>query len=171
MGYRNGWLPLSLLIVCGCSQILFGDRDNYVLPVETEGGSGTSSSSASSSSSSSTSGTGGMGGGGMGGVGGMGGASVGGTGGMGGGAPACSKTCADAITDGLVVCMDSPASLQLYNALVACMCERAAMDPMPGCKDDCVDNLCAGMDVTTDCGKCVQTGACMSEFGVCASDL
>lgn len=99
------------------------------------------------------------------------GAGVGGMGGMGGSAPTCSKTCGDAITNGDAVCTDSPASLQLYQALAACSCERAAMDPMPGCKDVCADNLCAGADPSADCGKCVQSGSCAMEFGACAGDI
>lgn len=106
-----------------------------------------------------------------GGKGGSAGAGVGGAGGGAGGAPACAKTCADAVTDGTPVCESSPASVALYDALAKCSCEQAAADPTPGCKDVCADNLCAGMDFTADCGKCVQTGACTMEFGACSSDF
>jgi hypothetical protein len=100
-----------------------------------------------------------------------GGGAGGGTGGT-GGAPACAKTCAEAITEGVAVCDSSPASLDLYNALAACSCDRAANDPMPGCKDLCGDNLCmAGGTPSADCGKCLQSGNCMAEFGACSSDL
>jgi len=115
--------------------------------------------------------TGGAGGKGVGGAGGAGvGGAGGGTGGT-GGAPACVKTCAEATTVGAPVCESSPASKALYDELAKCSCERAAADPMPGCKDVCADNLCMGMDFTTDCGKCIQTGSCMPEFGACAGDI
>jgi len=103
-------------------------------------------------------------------VGGQGGAGVGGSGG-GGGAPACAKTCGDAITDGTGVCDTSPASLALYQALAACTCERLSSDADPGCKDECAASTCAGADPDATCGECLQKGGCMDELGACSSDI
>lgn len=142
---------VSMLVLGGC--IVVGNTPGG-------GNGGTGGTGGEGNATTSSSGTAGAGVGGAG----------GGTGGT-GGAPACAKTCAAAVTDGVPVCDTSPGSKMLYDELAQCSCERAAADPMPGCKEVCADNLCAGMDFTTDCGKCVQTGSCMPEFGACAGDL
>jgi hypothetical protein len=141
---------VSLLVLGGC--II------ETTPSNNGGGGSGATGGSSSSSSSGTAGTGGTAG-----------AGVGGNAGAGGG-PACAKTCGDAITDMVPVCDTSPASLDLYKALSACSCERASADPMPGCKEVCGDNLCTTAAPSADCGKCLQTGNCMAEFGTCAGD-
>jgi hypothetical protein len=80
------------------------------------------------------------------------------------------KSCAEAVTPGSMgdVCPGT-ASEMLYNALADCSCAKDAA--MMGCKDVCGDNLCMGMDPSTDCGKCVQTGNCTAEFGACSGDI
>jgi hypothetical protein len=142
---------VSLLVLGGCIIETTNTNDGG-------GGSGATG-GGSSSSSSGTAGTGGTAG-----------AGVGGNAGA-GGAPACAKTCGEAVTDMVPVCDTSPASLDLYKALSACSCERAAADMMPGCKDLCADNLCTGGMPSADCGKCVQTSTCSTEFGACAGDI
>lgn len=87
--------------------------------------------------------------------------SAGGTGGGGGGA--C-VTCGDYVTNGGTLC--EGASTDLYNALADCTCAGA-------CMDICADNVCAGMDVTSDCQTCVldATMGCGNEFTECANDI
>lgn len=144
---------VSMLVLGGC--IVVGNTPGGGNGGGGNGGEGNTT-NVSSSSGSAGAGVGGAGGG---------------AGGAGGGSGACAKTCADAVTDGVPVCESSPASVGLYDALAKCSCERAAADPMPGCKDVCADNLCAGLDFSMDCGKCVQTGSCATEFGACSSDF
>ena len=72
--------------------------------------------------------------------------------------------CADYVTNGGTLCEGT--STDLYNALVDCTCAGA-------CKDICTDNVCAGLDVTTDCQNCVIDSAagCGMEFGECSNDF
>ena len=53
----------------------------------------------------------------------------------------------------------------------ACYC--ALPSRAGACKDVCLDNVCAGMDVTTDCQNCVIDSAagCGMEFGECSNDF
>ncbi len=115
-----------------------------------------------------TGGTGGTAGGGVGGATGGTGGAVGGTGGATGGSggtggAACTG-CADYVTNGGTLCEGT--STDLYNALVDCTCAGA-------CKDVCLDNVCAGMDVTADCQNCVIDSAagCGAEFTECSNDF
>lgn len=118
------------------------------------GGSGGNGTGGDTTSSSSSSGKGGAGGG----VGGMAGA---------GGAPACLGC--SGLADGMMgtACAGSQA---LYDEAKACTCERAAMDAMPGCKDVCLANRCAGMASTPECDKCLVQGACAGAAAACAND-
>lgn len=85
----------------------------------------------------------------------------GGTGGGGGGA--C-VSCGVYVTDGGTLC--EGASTDLYNALADCTCTGA-------CMTACADNVCAGVDVTTDCQSCVldTVAGCGNEFQECSNDI
>jgi hypothetical protein len=77
--------------------------------------------------------------------------------------------CADFITsvDPNMLCEPSK---PIFEALIDCACNRSSVDPMPGCKDVCEDNWCAGADPTSDCGLCIQIGYCNQELEACAFD-
>lgn len=69
------------------------------------------------------------------------------------------------------ICNDSAAFLK---ELVSCLCDHGSMDPVPGCKDVCGDNLCLDVNVTAmatpECATCVQSGPCKEAVMTCLQD-
>jgi hypothetical protein len=126
------------------------------------GGSGNEGGGGNTATGGTGGGTSSSGGGGTGGT-----SSTGGTGGTGGTADC--TTCADFYTNGGAdPCTDNgtPSSAEIYDALVACVCEGA-------CKDVCADNVCtAGGEITTECQDCVadQAAGCGKENSECSND-
>ena len=97
-----------------------------------------------------------------------------GTGGSGGGGAciSCSEYLADQTLDIETFCEDNgpPTSGELFDAIGVCACSA--------CASECADNLCTGLEGTTECNDCVTnavltpnaSGGCNDEFVACSND-
>ncbi len=63
------------------------------------------------------------------------------------------------------------ASQAIWDALRTCLCERSSMDPIPGCKHLCMENICAGQEITPNCSTCAASLFCVNEIAACSEDF
>lgn len=85
-------------------------------------------------------------------------------GGSGDGCNQCSGNCITSLDTNGPVCSEMPASLALYNALVARACGSGGQ-----CATECAETYCAQKAPDSACTECLYTN-CAAEFKACQND-
>lgn len=80
--------------------------------------------------------------------------------------------CADFATNntGAALC---PASVPIFDNLMACICKQGSMDPVPGCREICMDSACNTNppQPSPECATCIQSDLCIVQFMACVNDF
>lgn len=64
-------------------------------------------------------------------------------------------------------------SVPIFNNLMDCICERGLMDPVPGCKEACMDSVCTTIPpkASPECATCIQSDFCNAQLSACLNDI